>query len=477
MRRCTNLHLDKQGIASTRRGSSKFNTNPVDDTDPSLMMEQNGDRYLFSGKNIYKDEVNLDEQKILRKKIAFFETDETWTGTGGSADTTNYKTDEWQGVSSQGRKITVAATPSSSYPTIELLRIWVATTFGGSSGPKPLSDDYYEFTLNLDEIGDKQWVEHRIKKSDFTKYGSADWGTIVGAVFSLQTDSGTERVYYEAALDLTKFSNGNISVDDDVIVFWTNNIENIATQTSVTVDYMYLFGQPRQSDYDWSAVKYNAFNSIVQSIFCTNSKDRLRIDNSTIHEWGMDVPDSSPAIAVGRQTGLSGEYNAAITYTRKEGDTIVSETNLSDPASSAVTLSNQSLKITVYPPVDPQIASTRLYRTDNAGAKYYLLDEFPFPSSDKEFAYIHSWELDDGYISDKGFKFVTDVLDPDNINMINCDILANADGVWSVVSGPATLSLETANIKEGAGAVKMTVNNYAEPPPPPPDEPGPGGGE
>jgi hypothetical protein len=446
MRRCTNLHLDKQGIASTRWGSSKLNTNPVDDTDPSLIMEQNGDRFLFSGKRIYENEIELETKNTLRKKIAFFETDETWTGTYVSADTTNYKTDEYSGPSSQSLKLSHtdigSLTGTRTGLTLNLAKF--------DNGMASTTDDYISFwirhTVRLNvvsmylqfytdttnyftlflaassylNLGDNIWTKIKVNKSSFTSVLSPDWSNITSV---------------------------------KVIVV-------ILGATTINFDNLILEGQSQKSDYDWSGVKYNAFNSLSQDIFCTNGIDRIRIENSIIHEWGMDCPDSAPAIAAGRQTGLSGEYNVATTYTRKEGDTIVCETNLSDPADDAVTLTNESLKITVYPPEDPQVASTRVYRTDNAGAYYYLLEEFPFPSSDKEFGYIYSWELDDGYISDKGYKFVTDVLDPDRLDMIDCDALTDSDGTWSVESGPATLSLKTSEIKEGSGAIKVTIDNH-----------------
>lgn len=454
MRRCTNLHLDKQGIASTRWGSSKLNTNPVDDTDPSLIMEQNGDRFLFSGKRIYENEIELETKNTLRKKIAFFETDETWVSTNAAADTAHYRTDEWSGNKSQGLIISVTAS-NGGYSYLDFGVVNVLNLAKFDNGLVSVEDDYiifytrhsiranvYTFWVQfLDsasvnyysfygvpadlEQGDNKLTMHKIKKSDFTNVGMTDWSNI-------------RYVYVEA------IANANGPLD-------------------FTYDFMYLSGQSQKSDYDWSGVKYNAFNSLSQDIFCTNGIDRIRIENSIIHEWGMDCPDSAPAIAAGRQTGLSGEYNVATTYTRKEGDTIVCETNLSDPPDDAVTLTNESLKITVYPPEDPQVASTRVYRTDNAGAYYYLLEEFPFPSSDKEFGYIYSWELDDGYISDKGYKFVTDVLDPDRLDMIDCDALTDSDGTWSVESYFTTLSLETLNFKEGSAAIKVKIHSFFRP--------------
>jgi len=59
MRRCKNLHLDSAGVASTRKGSSKINKTAIDELTPSLIVEQNGNRYAFTNTKIYQDEVEI----------------------------------------------------------------------------------------------------------------------------------------------------------------------------------------------------------------------------------------------------------------------------------------------------------------------------------------------------------------------------------------------------------------------------------
>ena len=59
MRRCKNLHLDKQGIASTRKGSSKLNATALDTLTPNMIVEHQGDRYVFSGTKIYRNEISI----------------------------------------------------------------------------------------------------------------------------------------------------------------------------------------------------------------------------------------------------------------------------------------------------------------------------------------------------------------------------------------------------------------------------------
>ena len=59
MTRCKNLSLDDNGIAATRKGSRKLNATAVDQTVSRGTIEMNGDRYLFAGTKIYKNESSI----------------------------------------------------------------------------------------------------------------------------------------------------------------------------------------------------------------------------------------------------------------------------------------------------------------------------------------------------------------------------------------------------------------------------------
>lgn len=58
MTRCTNLHLDRLGIASTRYGTSKINNTAI--VQVNNIIEQGGHRYSFGAGNIYKDESSIE---------------------------------------------------------------------------------------------------------------------------------------------------------------------------------------------------------------------------------------------------------------------------------------------------------------------------------------------------------------------------------------------------------------------------------
>lgn len=58
MVRCKNLSTVDNGVAVTRKGSTVI-ASPVSETTPKLLIEHSGDRYLFSGTTLYRDEVSI----------------------------------------------------------------------------------------------------------------------------------------------------------------------------------------------------------------------------------------------------------------------------------------------------------------------------------------------------------------------------------------------------------------------------------
>lgn len=120
----------------------------------------------------------------------------------------------------------------------------------------------------------------------------------------------------------------------------------------------------------WSGVVYNQYNDTTQNVFVLNGSDRKRIESSSVYEWGITPPSSAPTDAAGASTGLTGTYKAKITYCRKSGSTVLSESNPSD-ASAGETLANQSFSVTWTASSDPQVTHVRVYRTLANGSTYY----------------------------------------------------------------------------------------------------------
>ncbi len=123
------------------------------------------------------------------------------------------------------------------------------------------------------------------------------------------------------------------------------------------------------SDAQWSSVLYNSYNDSNQSLFALNGTDRKRVTSSTVAEWGSTAPTSATT-AVGASTGLTGTYNAKVTYCRKVGSTVVYETNPSSAGTNRA-LSNQSLSVSWSASADTQITHVRVYRTLANGLIYY----------------------------------------------------------------------------------------------------------
>lgn len=123
------------------------------------------------------------------------------------------------------------------------------------------------------------------------------------------------------------------------------------------------------TDAQWSAIKYNQYNDTTQQVFAINGTDRKRIESSTVYEWGITAPSAAPTVAAAG-TGLTGSYRAKITYCRKVGSTVVSESNPSS-ASSAQSLTNESLRVTWVASSDTQVTHVRLYRTIAGGSTYF----------------------------------------------------------------------------------------------------------
>jgi hypothetical protein len=119
----------------------------------------------------------------------------------------------------------------------------------------------------------------------------------------------------------------------------------------------------------WSGILYNSFNDTNQSVFALNGTDRKRITSSTVAEWGITAP-VSVTTAVGSATGLTGTYNAKITYCRKVGSTVVAESNPTS-AGTARVLANQKLEVSWSASSDAQVTHVRVYRTLANGLVYY----------------------------------------------------------------------------------------------------------
>lgn len=122
----------------------------------------------------------------------------------------------------------------------------------------------------------------------------------------------------------------------------------------------------------WSAISYASAGQSSVEVFACNGAERKRIElDGTVREWGIEPPSAAPTIAAGSSTGLTGTYKARVTYLRKSGTTVLSESDPS-PESTGASLSNQSALITWAASTDAQVTHVRVYRTLTGGDIYYV---------------------------------------------------------------------------------------------------------
>ena len=196
----------------------------------------------------------------------------------------------------------------------------------------------------------------------------------------------------------------------------------------------------------WSGLLSSPYNSTTESIFALNENYRKRVEDNIVYEWGIDIPVQAPKIEAGDGTGLTGDYNVKYTWCRKERRTVVSESNASQAADSAVTLVDNDLKVTFPVPEDKQVNSVRFYRTwDNAPAAYWFDKDVTYVNLD--YSVTQDWEESDEYFSGNAFRFT--VIDSTH-DMENCFI-------WEELYNGYTMNEVAAWVTTGKGDNVMFV--------------------
>lgn len=202
-----------------------------------------------------------------------------------------------------------------------------------------------------------------------------------------------------------------------------------------------------QIDAEWSAIKYNSFNEEVEQVFALNGTDRKRISSNTINEWGIEAPDTAPTMSgvdffctddfeltddllsglkveqytrnfagddinyifdweltqlqggddfsddvASRPmynfelfTDNSDRFGFKYTYVRRDGETVISESNPS-PATVVTVEDSNAFALTWTNPTDSQVTHIGLYRT-LANVTDYFLDSY-ISASDSTFGVL-----------------------------------------------------------------------------------------
>ncbi len=212
----------------------------------------------------------------LRKKIAFFEADETWVksyGLYGAIDTNHFRADEFSGNSMQSIKIGAA---SGGYSTVVYSYINLdLSTF--SNGKISSMDDMIviktmvqnwscvaaiqlilscssgTFTINLDQKDIKrenfEWQEWKIKKSAFIISGTPSWDSIITPQIGLiSTSLGDAYIWVDSiylknappkAVEMRRqiasgntsdgFSGTGVSIDNEVFYEDNSSLKFVST--------------------------------------------------------------------------------------------------------------------------------------------------------------------------------------------------------------------------------------------------------
>ncbi len=316
--RLKNLRSDRKGLVATRDGSSKLNATAF-----------GGTTELITNGTFTSDISGWDDSSHSGGSIAWA------AGVMRLSSTT--------GTAIADQTISVSATTSEHTLTFTL-------TISGSS-----TVDVMVGTAmgNSDVYGPINYTASGTQTVSITPGASTIYLRFVHRTHTIDVD--VDDVSLKTTVDPV-----NLIIEQGGVRYEFAGTQIFRNETSITTG---------TTDAQWSAIKYNAYNDSVQSIFVLNGTDRKRVAGSSVYEWGVAAP-SAPTTAVGASTGLTGVYSAKITYARKVGSTVVYESNPSSAGTNR-TLSNQSLSVSWSASSDSQITHVRVYRTLSGGNVYY----------------------------------------------------------------------------------------------------------
>lgn len=318
--RCKNLRIDRKGILRTRDGSSKIN---------ETAFESNTE--LLTNGTFASDLTGWTDQS-LGGSLSWNSGAMRFESSGGAAIAQ-------QAVSITSQNVSHTLEFDVTNASTQEFTVIVGTTPGGSDlyGPvifSATSSNSVSFTPTA------ATVYLRFIKS------------AAGSAATVDVDNVSIKLSVEPV---------NLIVEQAGVRFEFSGPQIFRNESSIASSL---------TDAQWSAIKYNAFNDTTQQIYALNGTDRKRIESSTVYEWGIAAPGSAPTVAVGSGTGLTGSYKAKITYCRKVGSVVVSESNPSS-ASGSQSLANQALRVTWIASTDSQVTHVRVYRTLAGGDLYY----------------------------------------------------------------------------------------------------------
>lgn len=99
----------------------------------------------------------------------------------------------------------------------------------------------------------------------------------------------------------------------------------------------------------------------------------LDADDNALRRLSSQPPEAAPTLAAGAATGLTGEYNAKVSFAVKNADGDVLRESPLSPQSVPITLANTRLAYSNIPiSTDTDVNCRRIYRTAAGGTVYFL---------------------------------------------------------------------------------------------------------
>jgi hypothetical protein len=421
MQRCKNLRLDQKGVVKTRGGSSKINTTPLGQTTINKIIELAGNRYEFSGTEIYKNEASIKDTL----------TNSPWSAIVSSAY--NSSTQNVFALNGTDRKKISDSSvkewgidPPTSSPDLVISPSETFTKLllhcDGIDTSQAFTDDGVSVHA-VTAVGDSQvdTADYKFASGAGLFDGNGDYLTIPdhadfdlsGGVWSFDCwikpqDQGAyapQVIYYQdkgSTADYIKLylDGGDLQIPNHKLCFKIvkNSVTVLDMSTAARISYglwqhiavaenggeyrLFISGTLRDSETGITARPDNYSSVVVIGAGAAaanpykGAMDEIRLLKGTVGYWEnfnarelIEYTDSIP--------GLTGVYNCKYTYCVKEGTTVVTESNPSPESMTPPTAASNYLTLTWAPSSDSQVTHVRLYRTIANGTDYYHDQDIP----------------------------------------------------------------------------------------------------
>ena len=437
--RCTNLRLGHKGMARNRWGSAKINTVAID-TDINRVIEHTGYRYTFAGDKIYRDEISIasgltesewsaiiynqvnsevqsifalngtDRKRITGTTVAEWGTDgaDTAPDVNPSAVCThawekdyingcaqwglsagNYQASSaWEAAYIDDSGLSIPTAPTATLQTTDagvctngahLVAVAYVTGNGETelsvaSNEIEIDSSHNKIGLTNIPLGSANIVARKIymTKAD-NAGGTTDLAQSVDTYYPGSVYIALTGVLYPIKLSDTitiPFASGSITYHvESIYVPWAANTQTV--KLSHGVDSTLAIGSNVSISYATYYLSDIIYDNTTTTYTINKADADLTISNIVYqYQFFREPSDTSSFVS----TDI---YGVKYTYVRKEGDSVVYESNPSSAGSYTVVATAASHPLIVFyeRPTDTQITHVRFYRTLDGLAVYYYDSE------------------------------------------------------------------------------------------------------